>query len=97
MTTIRGAVASADPPNLSVLMTPAQVSAYLGVPTGTLANWRYQGHGPASLRVGRHIRYRAEDIATWVDQQSDAAVGGNPPGRSKALSDRRIRFARRQS
>lgn len=52
--------------NLSVLMSPEDVSAYLGVPEGTLANWRYQGRGPAFLRVGRHVRYRAEDVAEWI-------------------------------
>jgi len=51
------------------LLSPPEVSRYLGLPLGTLANWRYQGRGPAYLRVGRHVRYRAEDVATWVEEQ----------------------------
>ena len=54
---------------LDALLNPTEVSHYLGVPIGTLANWRYQGRGPASLRVGRHVRYRLEDLATWVEAQ----------------------------
>lgn len=55
--------------DLDALLTPPDVARYLGVPIGTLANWRYQGRGPASLRVGRHVRYRIEDLATWVEAQ----------------------------
>lgn len=56
-----------------VLMTPSDLSEYLGVPTGTLANWRYQGRGPAFVRLGRHVRYRAEDVLDWISGQvSDA-------------------------
>ena len=52
---------------LAPLLTPEQVGAYLGVPLGTLANWRYQGRGPTYLRVGRHVRYRAQDVTDWID------------------------------
>lgn len=52
---------------LDVLLSVEEVTTYLGVPTGTLANWRYQGRGPAFVRVGRLIRYRAEDVATWIE------------------------------
>jgi len=65
---------------LSVLMDAAEVSEYLGVPTGTLANWRYQHRGPAFIRVGRHVRYRAEDVGQWLAHR---AAGGefDDPGR----------------
>jgi hypothetical protein len=51
---------------LALLMTPAAVSAYLSIPTGTLANWRCQGHGPRYVRVGRHVRYLARDVQEWL-------------------------------
>jgi len=57
------------PRALADLMTPLDVSRYLGVPPGTLANWRYLGRGPAFLRVGRHVRYRTADVAAWVESQ----------------------------
>lgn len=59
---------------MTPLLTPEDVSEYLGVPPGTLANWRYQGRGPAFVRLGRHVRYRAVDVAAWVESQlSDKA------------------------
>ncbi len=54
---------------MTPLLTPDQVSHYLGVPLGTLANWRYQGRGPAFVRLGRHVRYRATDVAKWISSQ----------------------------
>lgn len=52
---------------LSVLLSSRAVADYLSIPTGTLANWRYQGRGPSYVHIGRHVRYRAEDIARWIE------------------------------
>ena len=60
-----------SPRALDPLLTPAQVGDYLGVPLGTLANWRYQGRGPAYVRLGRHVRYRAQDITAWINDLAD--------------------------
>ncbi len=46
---------------------PLERVVHVGVPLGTLANWRYQGRGPTYLRVGRHVRYRAQDVTEWID------------------------------
>lgn len=73
--------------DLSVLMDPTEVSQYLGVPTGTLANWRYQRRGPAFVRVGRHVRYRAEDVAEWIAQR---AVDGEPGLRDRPSAFRAV-------
>ena len=53
--------------SLSELLSAEEVSEYLDVPKGTLANWRYLGRGPAFVRLGRHIRYRADDLAGWIE------------------------------
>jgi excisionase family DNA binding protein len=50
------------------LMSVEDVSVYLGVPVQTLYAWRSRGRGPASLRVGRHLRYRRVDLDAWVEQ-----------------------------
>ena len=52
------------------LLTPESLSALLTIPKNTLAEWRYQGKGPVSIRVGRHVRYRSKDVETWIEQQS---------------------------
>ena len=52
------------------LWTPEDVSAYLGgVPVTTLYQWRYKSIGPKSRRVGRHLRYKPEDVRAWVEKQ----------------------------
>jgi predicted DNA-binding transcriptional regulator AlpA len=50
------------------------VSYYLGVPVGTLYYWRCRGQGPSSSRLGRHVRYRADDVRAWVAGQTSRAV-----------------------
>jgi excisionase family DNA binding protein len=49
------------------LWTVQDVSTYLGVPVMTLYHWRRSGYGPKGKRIGRHLRYRPEDVRAWVD------------------------------
>lgn len=71
------------PPVAAALLTPGQVSEYLGVSAGTLANWRHRGRGPSFLRVGRHVRYRSGDVASWLDSRLCT------PGRAPLVQQRR--------
>jgi len=48
------------------MATPPEVAGYLQVPVKTLYQWRYRGEGPRAFRVGRHIRYRWEDVGAWL-------------------------------
>jgi len=51
------------------LLSPADLADELGVPTGTLADWRSRGIGPAYLRIGKHARYRRADVDRWLDSR----------------------------
>ncbi|MGI8775604.1 MAG: helix-turn-helix domain-containing protein [Actinomycetota bacterium] len=51
---------------MEALMTPDELGDVLQIPTKTLAEWRSNGTGPAYRRVGRHVRYSAEDVAIWL-------------------------------
>jgi predicted DNA-binding transcriptional regulator AlpA len=51
------------------LWTVHDVSAFLGVPVGTLYQWRYLRIGPPAYRVGRHLRYDPAAVRTWLDAQ----------------------------
>lgn len=52
------------------LWTPEDVSSFLGgVPIATLYQWRHKGKGPKSRRVGRHLRYKPEDVRAWIERQ----------------------------
>ena len=52
------------------------MAAYLGVPVKTLYQWRYNGVGPRAFRVGRHLRYRPEDVEAWLLRQADTGHRG---------------------
>lgn len=51
------------------LWTIHDVSVYLGVPTGTLYQWRHRGMGPPAVRLGKHLRYQPATVRTWVTEQ----------------------------
>lgn len=50
------------------LMTATQVARILGVSTETLRKWRARRMCLPYVRVGRHIRYRAADVAAFVER-----------------------------
>lgn len=50
-----------------------EVAAYLGKTDKTLRNWIKRGYGPRSFRVGMEIRYRWDEVESWVDQQEQRA------------------------
>ncbi|TLF58472.1 helix-turn-helix domain-containing protein [Nocardia cyriacigeorgica] len=52
---------------LPELLTGRQTAEYIGVSEDTLAQDRYLGRGLPYVRVGRRIRYRASDIAAFLE------------------------------
>lgn len=56
------------------LMTPAEVEEDYGIAVQTLANYRYQGIGPAYVKKtpgrGGRIVYRRSAIEAWLDAQT---------------------------
>ncbi len=59
-----GAIAGDALPDL---LSPVELSTYLGIPLATVYGWRTRGEGPPGVRIGRHVRYRAEDVLGWLD------------------------------
>ena len=51
---------------------------------GTLANWRWRGHGPPYLKIGRKVTYLRNDVDRWkLSQRHDPAQPRpNPPSPS---------------
>lgn len=41
------------------------LAARWGLSPRTLQRWRYQGKGPAHLKLGGRVLYRLSDIETW--------------------------------
>lgn len=52
------------------LWTIQEVSYFLSIPVATLHYWHHLGDGPVCSRIGRHLRYRAEDVHAWVTERS---------------------------
>lgn len=59
------------------LLTVQELSEHLGVPVATLYKWRYQRQGPPGFRVGRHVRYRWNDVEQWLEEQMQ--ISGTKP------------------
>jgi excisionase family DNA binding protein len=50
-----------------MLLTIDELAAELRVPTASARYWRHAGTGPRSIKVGRHVRYRREDVDAWLE------------------------------
>lgn len=53
---------------LDRLLDTDETAAICGLSSRTLRTWRSDGSGkgPAFVRVGAAIRYRASDVQTWI-------------------------------
>jgi predicted site-specific integrase-resolvase len=63
-----------DVPALEGLLNTEKVAAIFDVPVSTVERWRGTGYGPPSIRVGKHTRYRAEDVRAWLEEQRGEAA-----------------------
>jgi excisionase family DNA binding protein len=53
------------------LLSPDDLSEYLGIPVQTIYQWRHRGEGPPGYRIGRHVRYRWVDVQAWLATRCD--------------------------
>ena len=51
------------------LLTLPEVAQLLRVPDATLRYWRHCQTGPESFKIGRHVRYRRQDVHDWLRDQ----------------------------
>jgi excisionase family DNA binding protein len=51
------------------LLTPAEVAERLRISERTLEFSHYQGRGPAFVRVGKRVRYSAQDVDGFIEAQ----------------------------
>jgi excisionase family DNA binding protein len=57
-----------DPdPAVPRLLTVQELAELLQVPPKTVYSWRYKGVGPHGVIVGRHLRYRPQDVDAWIE------------------------------
>ena len=60
---------------IRALLGIQEVSALSGLPVSTLYQQRYKrvGIGALAISVGRHLKWRPEDIERWLDEQTERA------------------------
>jgi excisionase family DNA binding protein len=61
---------------VSPLLTPAEVAERFRVSERTLEFWRYQGRGPAFVRLGKRVRYRLSDVEGFLQANRQDAEAG---------------------
>ncbi len=60
------------------VLTESELARRARVSISVLRKWRREGQGPRFLKLGRLVRYRAQDIQAWLDAH---ALDGNQPPR----------------
>lgn len=55
------------------LMTTPEVAEILRMPEATIRYWRHTGTGPKSVKFGRRVMYRREDVQAFVDEMFEKA------------------------
>lgn len=55
------------------LMSLDQACRYLGIPKGTLYQWRSQrpGYGPRAVLAGRILKFRKADLDAWIEERAE--------------------------
>ena len=51
------------------VMNVKQAAEYLGLAVSTLNKWRCHGGGPVYIKLGRAVRYRQEDLESYMLNQ----------------------------
>lgn len=59
------------------LMDQKQVASYLGKSIAWCERSRWDGTGPRFIKVGRAVRYRADDVLAWLEANAHTNTNGS--------------------
>ena len=62
--------------SLPKLMNQRDLAAYLGKSTAWCERARWAGEGPKFIKLGRHVRYRADDVLAWIEENVRTSTSG---------------------
>jgi hypothetical protein len=68
------------------LLTETEVSEHLKVSLACLRRWRLRKIGPRFVKVGPLVRYRPEDLDTWVAALPAGGTEPKPVEKSPAIA-----------
>jgi excisionase family DNA binding protein len=67
----QGPAPFANKPNpVPQYLTAEQVAERTGFSLKTLEAWRCRRKGPAYFHIGRSVRYRADQVQTWIEAEA---------------------------
>jgi excisionase family DNA binding protein len=49
------------------LLSTSELARLLGVPVPTVYGWQTRGKGSPAYRLGRHTRYREDEVLAWLE------------------------------
>ena len=75
---------------MTPLLTEQEVANRLHVSLASIRRWRLERRGPQFIKVGSLVRYRSEDVASWL---ASLPTEGAPP-RSETESGADTRYRR---
>jgi excisionase family DNA binding protein len=58
------------------LLTVEEAAKRLRLSTSTLNKWRVTGEGPAFVKLGRRVLYRASDLSDWLAGSTFGSTSG---------------------
>jgi excisionase family DNA binding protein len=67
---------------MNALLTEEEVSKRLHVSLASIRRWRLERRGPQFIKVGSLVRYRPEDVESWL---AALPTGGAQPERAQPL------------
>lgn len=56
--------------SLPLLMDQKSLAAYIGKSTYWCERARWAGEGPRFIKLGRNVRYRADDVMKWIEEST---------------------------
>ena len=50
----------------TAFLTPDELASRYRIPKPTAAKWRWNGSGPAFVKLGSRVLYREADVEAWI-------------------------------
>ena len=58
------------------LLNEHDVAQMTGMSVSTVRRWRLRKEGPKFLKLNAAVRYRSEDVASWLESRPTGGDGG---------------------
>lgn len=59
---------------LPILLNQKSLAEYVGKSQAWCERARWAGQGPKFIKLGRHVRYRAEDVLAWINENEHTST-----------------------